>query len=241
MAKKKVSDTIAQQRKAREDFLELKKMQSGEVDANADTPEKIVPVTFEEKRKNFWYHYKWHTIVSVFAIITLTVLIVQTINRVNYDMQVVYFTYTPVLDNQTAEIGDYLEKLSKDINGDGEVNIQVVNCSVSPEETANQYNNTMFTKVQSLIAAEPKAQLFITDEKSEEYFTGNLEGFFSTEQLDFPKSFYEDTKTEEFSSLPEGLQIACRTVTDTTIEKNKDVGKIHKEALHILSELEKKD
>ena len=50
MAKKQVSETIKQQRKARKDFLELKKMQSGEIDTGPKPSEvAIVPKTFKEK------------------------------------------------------------------------------------------------------------------------------------------------------------------------------------------------
>ena len=50
MAKKSVSDTIAQQRKAREEFLELKKMQHGEIQAPPKPSEMAVePKTFSEK------------------------------------------------------------------------------------------------------------------------------------------------------------------------------------------------
>ena len=70
MAKKKVSDTLAQQRKARQDFLELKKMQHGEMDAGPKPSEiAIEPKTFTEKVKNYWFHFKWHTLGTVFCFI----------------------------------------------------------------------------------------------------------------------------------------------------------------------------
>ena len=76
MAKKKVSDTIAQQRKARQDFLELKKMQSGEMDAGPKPSEtEIKPQTFKEKAENYWFHHKWHTIGGIFAIVSIIILI----------------------------------------------------------------------------------------------------------------------------------------------------------------------
>ena len=50
MAIKKVSETIKQQRKAQKDFLELKKMQSGEMDAGPKPSDvEIKPKTFLEK------------------------------------------------------------------------------------------------------------------------------------------------------------------------------------------------
>lgn len=242
MAKKKVSDTIAQQRKARQDFLELKKMQQGEMDAGPKPSEiAIEPKTFSQRIKNYWFHFKWHTLGTVFCFIAFVVLITQCASRTDWDMQVVYFTYTPVLDQQTDLVADYLEGISKDINGDGEVNIKIINCSMPTDSTNVQYSKTILSKLQALIAAEPEALLYITDSESVHYFEAEaLNEFFGSEQVALNHAFYEDTNSEEFGALPEGLQIACRRVEDTYIEKNKKVGNIYKEAKNILAELEKK-
>ena len=239
MAKKKVSDTLAQQRKARQDFLELKKMQHGEMYAGPKPSEiAIEPKTFTEKVKNYWFHFKWHTLGTIFCFIALVVLIRQCASRTDWDMQVVYFTYTPVLDQQTELVADYLEGISNDINGDGEVNILVINCSMPTDSTSVQYSKTVLSKLQALIAAEPEAMLYITDSESVSYFDAEaLNQFFGTNQVKLNKKFYESTKSEDFGSLPEGLQIACRRVEDTYIENNKNVGKIYKEAINLLEKL----
>ena len=57
MSQKKESDTLRQQRFAREEFLKLKKMQQGELKAEPKPSEIYnTPLTFSEKVKNFWYH-----------------------------------------------------------------------------------------------------------------------------------------------------------------------------------------
>lgn len=242
MAKKNESDTLAQQRKARQDFLDLKKMQQGEMDAGPKPSEiAIKPKTFSEKVKNYWFHFKWHTLGTIFCLIGLIVLVAQCASRTDWDMQVVYFTYTPVLDQQTDIVADYFEGISKDLNGDGEVNIHVVNCSISQKNSQVQYNQTILTKLQTLIAGEAEALLYITDNDSAEYFkTDALKDFFGSEQILLNEEFYNATKSEDFGSLPEGLQIACRRVANTVIEKDKNVGSIYKEANNILAKLEKK-
>ncbi len=242
MAKKKVSDTIAQQRKAREDFLALKKLQNGEITPEPKPSEMAIePKTFSEKLKNFWFHYKWHTFATVFITVTLAVLISQCASRTDYDMKVVYFTYKPVLDDQLKPVAKYLETLCDDINGDNEVNIQVINCSTSKDGGKTQYGMGVLQKLQSIIAAEKEAVLYITDTDSIEYFTtASISDFFADGQTELSEEFYNATESENFGPLPEGLQIACRRVSNTTIENDKNVSKIEQEAIKILSQLEKK-
>ena len=165
MADKKKNDILEEQRRAREEFLRLKRMQSGEIAADPKPSEvAIVPTTPKEKWDNFWFQYKWWVFSAVALFIVLSILIAQCASRVEPDLQVVYFTYTPVLDEQIGNVAEYFESMTKDINDDGEINVQVVNCSVS--ENGNiQYKNSILQKLQAIIAADEKALLFITDSK----------------------------------------------------------------------------
>ena len=240
MSDKKISETLSQQKKSRQDFLELKKMQNGDMAPEPKPSEvAVLPKTFKEKLQNYWFHFKWHTIGIVFTLIVLIVMITQCAGRTNWDMQVIYFTYTPAIDSQTNMIGDYLESISKDINGDGEVNISVVNCSVPDGNHNSQYNRTILMKLQAMITAEPTAMLYITDSESVKYFEVDaLSNIFDTEQVQFGENFYEKTTTE-LGRLPNGLQIACRRISETTLENDKNASKIHKEAINILTKLKK--
>ena len=40
--------------------------------------------------ENFWYHYKWHTIASVFVLLVVTIITVQMCTRTTYDAYIVY-------------------------------------------------------------------------------------------------------------------------------------------------------
>ena len=48
---------IEEQRRAREEFVKLKKLQHGEIAADT-VAEEIVPKTFKEKVQNYWYHFQ---------------------------------------------------------------------------------------------------------------------------------------------------------------------------------------
>ena len=201
MAKKKVSETLSQQRKARQDFLELKKMQSGE-SLVEDTPKTKTPLTFKEKLQNFWFYYKIHTISIICAVLILVVGISQCTGKTNWDMRVIYFSYSPVLDEQIKPIGKYFEKISKDLNGDGEVNIQMINCSMVPGDNNVKYNQATLTKVQSLIATEEKAMLFIFDSDSREYFEAEALGDFFQTELTWVGVSITEPKTSAMTHYP---------------------------------------
>ena len=149
MAEKNQNEILKEQKRAREEFLKLKKMQSGEIKAEPKPSEvAILPKTRKEKLSNFWFHYKFHLIASVFTAIVLAVLITQCATRPQYDSEIVYFTYTPVLDEQLNKVSDYFEQYATDLNGDGEVKVQVINCSVSGMNQNTQYRNVQLQKLQ---------------------------------------------------------------------------------------------
>ncbi|MBQ6847908.1 MAG: hypothetical protein IJO62_03210 [Clostridia bacterium] len=242
MADKKVSDTISQQQKSRQEFLELKRMQKGEIAPEPKPSEiAIVPKTFKEKLQNYWFHFKWHTITTVLCIAVFIFCVCECSAKPNWDMQVVYFSYTSVLDNQIEAVSNYLEGFAEDINGDGEININVVNCSVSEDDINSPYSRNILTKLQSMLFAEHTAILYITDEKSITYFENDkLKNFFYTDQLKFGDDFYAATKNEQLGELPEGLQIAARKVEGTAFENNKTAEKIQGHALKLLEKLKGK-
>lgn len=242
MANKKRNEILEEQRRSREEFLKLKKMQKGEMDAGPKPSEiAIVPKTPKEKLANYWFQYKWHTIGIVSSLIVFIFLVAQCMSVPDYDLSVVYFTYTPVIDNHTDLVEDYFEEYGEDINDDGEINIQVINCSVSNERGDVQYRNTQLQKLQALLAGEEKAMLFITDDESIEFFDNtNFEGgIFEEEPLPLSEEFYLKTTSEDFGRLPDGLKLSCRKVSKTTLEEKETAKNCYKEAMRILELLEK--
>ena len=87
MADKKINETILQQRKAREEFLKLKQMQNSNSAETVEKREEYKPRTFKEKLDNFWFHYKWHTIAILLALVVLCTGVSQCAGRTNYDME----------------------------------------------------------------------------------------------------------------------------------------------------------
>ncbi|MCQ2454905.1 MAG: hypothetical protein MJ090_02010 [Clostridia bacterium] len=202
--------------------MELKKMQSGELQPAPKPSEiELKPKTFGEKVSNFWFHNSKIIIVLLFLFIAVIIMISQCATRIKYDLEVVYFTYSPVSDNLTNDMAKYFEKYADDVNGDGEVHIAVVNCSCDPYSN----NNAKLTKMQSIIASEPKALLFITDSNSIKYFdniktsSGN---FFEKIKYSLSDNFYSFL-AENNNNVPSNLFLNIRNVSNTLVEKEKDI------------------
>ena len=233
MSEKETNEILEEQRRARQEFLELKKMQSGEMEAPPKPSEvAIVPKTPKEKWDNFWFQYKWYVVAITAVTVVLAVLITQCATRTKYDMEVVYFTYTAALDEQTNAVAKYIAGYAEDVNGDGEINIQVVNCSFNGKSGDTQYRYTMMTKLQAMIAGDQNAMLFITDEDSYKYLAdlSDGDGLFDGEPFMLGEEFYKATETDSYGKLPEGLRIACRRVSDTVLESKKGSSDAHTNA-----------
>lgn len=243
MADKKANDILEEQRRAREEFLKLKKMQQGELEAGPKPSEvAVAPKTAKEKAQNFWFHNKWQTIGVIFLVITLTILIAQCASKPKYDLEIVYFTYSPVLDAQLEGATEYFEKISPDVNGDGEVKISLVNCSMSDKQADTQYRNTIYTKIQALLIADEKAMLFITDGKSDAYFDNiSSDAKLFEKTVELGEEFYKESSSQEYGELPSGLKISCRVLSDSMMADSKDAKNSHKAAMDILEKLKTKE
>ena len=70
---------------------------------------------------NFWYHYKWHTIIVAFCVIVATVCILQTCSREKKDTVIVYGgpVYLSVSENE--QLNSVLQSIMPyDLDGNGE-------------------------------------------------------------------------------------------------------------------------
>ncbi len=240
MSDRKTNEILEEQRRARQEFLKLKQMQKGEM-APEPKPSEVayVPRTFGEKMSNFWFQYKGAVIAIAITVVLLAVLIVQCATRVEYDLEILYFTYTPTLDVQTEKMADYFEKYATDVNGDGEVNVTVLNCSVEKDTKDIQYRNTVYTKVQTVLAGNEKSLLVIADAQSVKYFD-NIEiegGVFESEPLTLGEDFYSATKVEGLEELPQEFTMYLRRVSGTVIEKNKNIATYYNASKQLLENL----
>lgn len=110
---------------------------------------------FKERLENFWYHYKWHTIVSVVVVVLFTMLVLQTCSRAGYDVHVLYagshrFARTspdgdlPAYNSMLKTLG----KFTKDYDGDGTKSVDMRDLYVMTSE-----------EIAALLAENPDADI----------------------------------------------------------------------------------
>ncbi len=243
MAKKKVSDTIEQQRKARAEFLKLKQMQMGQT---APEPKPsvvaITPKTFSEKMANFWFHYKYVLIFGTLISVIFIVLVAQCATKTESDLDIVYFSYTPLLEADVAKVEEYFEQYLEDLNEDEEVDVNIINCSYSNESVDYNYRNTMLQRLQTALVANSKAIVYITDSESMKYFEEiSAKGtIFEDEPKPLKEEFFKELDKSELGAyLPRDLQISLRKTFDTKFEKDNEAKECFKASKKLLENVAK--
>ena len=120
------------------------------------------PSTPKEKIQNFWYHYKWHSVVALFVAIAVLVCSLQFCGRKKYDAYILYAGSKVV--GRTAEDGDVaeivtvissLKKIAKDFDDNGEISINFTNFYyLTPEEAAaaGDYNDLLLANDQKSLS-----------------------------------------------------------------------------------------
>ena len=114
----------------------MEKLENNESRPYVDPDEIKRPTSFRAWVENYWYHYKWHTIVALFIIIIGAVLVTQMVTKEKYDIKAIYSGPAQLDGGELEKISDaFSELLSDDINGDGKINaITYGEYLLSPEQ-----------------------------------------------------------------------------------------------------------
>ena len=94
-------------------------------------------MTFVQKLENFWYHYKWQTIIGVFFLVTITVCTVQCARNSDADVMIMYAGNYAVADSYRE--GSLENLMSEDYNGDGEKRCDVFQLVLNIVERGGEY------------------------------------------------------------------------------------------------------
>ncbi len=233
------NETIEQQKKARKEFLELKKMQSGEITPEARPTEKdAAPKTAVEKIKNHWYHDKWFIIISLVLCVLIIATVFQVVTKPKYDLEIVIFTSSPIHYTNSDLAAEYLSQYCEDIDSNDEVKILAVNCSYNAKSKELEDRKNSITKLQATLASDANALLYITDEEGYEYIQGITEGgVFEDEPLPLDEEFYEYCEKDTLFEMPRELTISCRKIGNMMISNNKHIDKYYEQSKNILNSL----
>ena len=101
---------------------------------------------FLKKVENFWYHYKWHTIIGVFLALFILISTLQMCSRPSYDGHVSYAGPSggEVLTGATlTDMQNSLLLVAEDYNGDGEKQISLSRYWLDTTENLQKYEGNV--------------------------------------------------------------------------------------------------
>ena len=88
---------------------------------------------------NFWYHYKWVTLVVVFFATVLVIGIVQMAGNEDPDIRVVYCGPSVIDGEQKAKMESAIAQImEKDYNEDGKKSVRITSLTILSEEQLQQ-------------------------------------------------------------------------------------------------------
>ncbi len=109
---------------------------------------------------NFFYHYKWHTIVALIAIFAIVVCTVQMCSKTSYDLYIMYAGSDSISTAASESDSSEYEKLvsamkqyTPDFNEDGESHVNILNLYIpsnkAVEDMANDVDQLTLNRILS--------------------------------------------------------------------------------------------
>lgn len=89
---------------------------------------------------NFWYHYKWHTIVTLFIIFAVVLCTLQMCSKPKYDVHILYAGKERITTVREGDLSEYertvldLKCVCDDLNNDGEITVDFLNLFIANTE-----------------------------------------------------------------------------------------------------------
>lgn len=192
--------------------------------------------SFRSRLSNFWYYYKWHSVVALVIATTVAFATVQCVTAEKYDYTLLLACSEAQFSNaQTTALAQQLALYGEDLNQDGKINVQLLDCTYSAQYSSRETVNAQRQKLQSQIMSNAEALLILTDNDSFEWLDSLHEGgFMETLQLPLKNGRAMDldqnglyTKAMEQCSSeliwPKQLYLSRRIVKDTLIERDEDI------------------
>ena len=255
--KKRPSFEDERQRELRE-LIELKKMKQAaaehrEVNYEIPKEEKIVPKTFKEKWKNYWYHYKATTWFTVIAVVMVAWLVKDIFFGPEYDLTVTTATrynFSALNDGLQDYMGRYV---TEDYNGDGEMNLLYSEITVdfSADSSADPQMNAINAQTLMAVLAGGDDLLFIMDQDAYDMLVQSsgegifvdfteMYGFLGEEIVQGDKIYIQDTTLgrEMYLDRLEGEVFIClRDMGGTADASDEDTQRTRQASLDFIDNL----
>ena len=110
---------------------------------------------------NYWYHYKWHTIITLFFVIIAIVCIVQMVKKTEPDAIITYAGGYAFEVDDTKNLQEFFKtKISSDLNNDGKIFFSVQNYYLPYGVSNDSQNSKNFS---NLMLTGQSAVLFVSE------------------------------------------------------------------------------
>ncbi|MBO5746647.1 MAG: hypothetical protein J6S13_06110 [Clostridia bacterium] len=127
-------NSVEEQRARQKELIELKRkkeaFQENPDEFQHEGPAEAVAQTTRSKLENFWYYSRFTIIGILIIAIIFTIAVVQCSTKPKYDLTVVLYTKTFVDSVMSENLAAIAETYCEDFDGNGEVNVLVVNCAI---------------------------------------------------------------------------------------------------------------
>lgn len=217
---------------ARERYL----LHAGEEEINRAGAE-ITLKTKKDKWNNFWFYHKTHVIVAAIAALFVAYMVYDMVTKVHPDYNVAILTSKTIPSDLSDQLGDEIEKYGEDLNGDGEVVVQMNVFEIAQGEAANTMDPNM--QMAGIVKFQGDVQtgdsyIYLTDDDSfvaygtEEgmftYLDGSQpeEGAKDYENMRLPMSECQGLADTEIGEIFNDYSFSLRWIRDGLLEDNPD-------------------
>lgn len=140
----------------------------------------IVIETKKDKRKNWWYYHKIQLLIILIGIALVFSFVYSIVTKVSPDYQIGMITSYTLSDGIIESLQDYIAEYADDLNGDGQVVVQINQYTLSSDENLD-YNTLQASVVRfTADASSADSIIYFHDADGLAYFTEDtLSGFFS--------------------------------------------------------------
>ena len=102
---------------------------------------------------NFWYHYKWHSIVALFLVFTVTVCTLQMCQKESYDIYILYAgNHAYSRQSADADTPEYIKAKStlsrfvSDYDENGEINVSLRDLFIPKDEDMSDLTESEYSR-----------------------------------------------------------------------------------------------
>lgn len=227
------------------DRLELMKLKSGVIEESEtiyEEHEEAPEMTKKQKLANFWYHYKIPVIFAVFLIAVVGFIVYDEVTRVRPDMTIMMIANNG-LAYREQEMEEFFEKYVDDLNGDGKVNVLVMEVPLdSASNTQMQLGNR--NKVVAQMQTGENIMV-ITDSNTDTMFLNMMKRDLDK---DFPGNEYIDidglslnfkflAEELKFENMPNDVHLAMRIPIKTLSDSKEKMQENYDEAFVVFKRI----